>query len=537
MLKQLQDLLLLIGSMMYGVTWFVLLPNQASRSVVAQTVPLTQTINDQSLSSMEQSDPMSQITNVSELRDVAPTDWDYEALENLVRRYDCLAAYPNQTYRDDKSLARREFAVRLNACVNTIQRLSQENVALLREDIDRLKRLIQEFFAELVTLGAGIDKLESQVSFLENHQFSTTTTLRGEVIFGIADVFGQQARKSNILLGDNERGEPAQTIFQERIRLNLETSFTGKDLLRTRLQAGNAGGRNRLNATSPTGTNMTRLAYDNGVDNQVTLGQLFYRTSAGPVTLFVGARGVGLDTVFDPINPLLGNGATGALSRLQIQNNIVYLAPGNTGAAVTFRNDLINFTVTYLSDDSAVPREGSGLFNGDYSVGTQLSFSLKNTWQIAATYVHSSQKDSPLFGGVSSLKTEFPFGNNPTSANRFGVQANFRLSPILSFNAWGGYAKVRDENDIFDEQDVWSWNASAALVNVLFEGSLFWVGGGLPPKASSEAGTSYIIETGFRIPLSNNIAITTGGYFIFHPNHDNSNDSIFVGVIRTVFFF
>jgi hypothetical protein len=340
-----------------------------------------------------------------------------------------------------------------------------------------------------------------------------------------------------MLLRDNERGERAETIFQERVRLNLETSFTGKDLLRTRLQAGNAGGRNRLNATSPTGTNMTRLAYDAGVDNQVTVSQLFYRTSAGPVTLFVGATGVGLDTVFDPINPLLSNGATGALSRLQLQNNIVYLGPANAGAAVTLSNDFINFTVTYLSDDSAAPREGAGLFNGDYSAGAQLSFNLENTWQIAATYVHSSQEGSPLFGGVSSLNTEFPFGNNPTSANRFGLQANFRPSPILSLNAWGGYAKVRDENDIFDGQDVWSWNASAALVDVLFEGSLFWVGGGLPPKASSEAGTSYIIETGCRILLSDNIAITPGGYFIFNPNHDDRNGLIYVGVIRTVFLF
>ena len=416
-------------------------------------------------------------------------------------------------------------------------RVARHEREVLREDIDKLKRLIQEFQAELAVLGAGVDNLESRVSFLGDHQFSTTTTLRGEVLFGIANVFGDKARNNNKQLRDSDRGERAETVFQDRVRLNLETSFTGKDLLRTRLQAGNAGGRNRLNATSPTGTNMTRLAYDAGVDNQVTVSQLFYRTSVGPMTLFVGATGVGLDTVFDPINPLLDNGATGALSRLQLQNNIVYSGPANAGAAVTLSNDFINFTVTYLSDDSAAPREGAGLFNGDYSAGAQLSFNIENTFQIAATYVHSSQKGSPVFGGVSSLNTEFPFGNNPTSADRFGLQVNFRPSPILSLNAWGGYAKVRNENDIFNEQDVWSWNASAALADVLFEGSLLWVGGGLPPKASSEDGTSYIIETGCRILIGDNIAITPGGYFLFNPNHDNSNDSIFVGVIRTVFLF
>ncbi len=525
---------LLISSAIWGVTSLALNPNQAGRSLIAQALPPTQTINNQSLSPIGQNEPMSQVTSVSQLRDVAPTDWAYEALRSLVERYGCIVGYPNQTYRGEKALTRWEFAAGLNACLNTIERLLQENVAVLREDIDKLKQLAQEFRTELAPLGSRVDNLESRTSFLEDHQFSTTTTLRGEVIFGIADAFGDKASNDDIA---NSDGDQTETVFQNRVRLNLETSFTGKDFLRARLQAGNAGGSNRFNAASPTGTNMTRLAYDAGVDNEVGVSQLFYRTSVGSVTLLVGATGVGLDTVLDPINPLLDSGATGALSRLQIQNNIVYSGPANTGAAITISNDFVNFTVTYLSDEAANPREGAGLFNGDYSAGAQLGFNIENNLQIAATYVHSYQEGSPVFGGFSSLNTEFPFGNNPTSADRFGLQANFRPFPILSLNAWGGYAKVRDENGIFDEQDVWSWNASAALVDVLFEGSLLWVGGGLPPKASSEDGTSYIIETGLRILISDNIAITPGGYVILNPNHDDRNEPIYVGVIRTTFLF
>jgi hypothetical protein len=40
---------------------------------------------------------MSQITNVQQLRDVAPTDWAYEALRSLVDRYGCISGFPNQT--------------------------------------------------------------------------------------------------------------------------------------------------------------------------------------------------------------------------------------------------------------------------------------------------------------------------------------------------------------------------------------------------------------------------------------------------------
>ena len=44
-------------------------------------------------------DDLGQITNVQQLRDVAPTDWAYEALRSLVDRYGCISGFPNQTYR------------------------------------------------------------------------------------------------------------------------------------------------------------------------------------------------------------------------------------------------------------------------------------------------------------------------------------------------------------------------------------------------------------------------------------------------------
>ncbi|MEO1673411.1 MAG: hypothetical protein AAFR77_21980, partial [Cyanobacteria bacterium J06631_2] len=51
------------------------------------------------LSNNKKSRGMSQITNVQQLRDVAPTDWAYEALRSLVDRYGCISGFPNQTYR------------------------------------------------------------------------------------------------------------------------------------------------------------------------------------------------------------------------------------------------------------------------------------------------------------------------------------------------------------------------------------------------------------------------------------------------------
>ena len=151
---------------------------------------------------------LSQVTSVSELRDVEPTSWAYEALRSLVERYGCIVGYPDRTFRGNKSLSRWEFAAGLNACMNVMERLIQENVAVLREDIERLKRLAEAFQAELAALGTRVDNLESRVAFLEDHQFSTTTKLVGEIAFNLSQAF----------VGDGRRGSGRRRAARDGAR-------------------------------------------------------------------------------------------------------------------------------------------------------------------------------------------------------------------------------------------------------------------------------------------------------------------------------
>jgi hypothetical protein len=129
--------------------------------------------NDQLLQQIEQygsegvTNTQGQVTNVNQLRDVEPTAWAYEALRSLVERYGCIVGYPDRTYRGDRALTRWEFAAGLNACLNVMERLIQEGIAVVREDLEKLKRLMQEFEAELAALGARVDNLEARVSFLD----------------------------------------------------------------------------------------------------------------------------------------------------------------------------------------------------------------------------------------------------------------------------------------------------------------------------------------------------------------------------------
>lgn len=42
-----------------------------------------------------ESEPLAKVTSVSQLSDIQPTDWAFQALQSLVERYGCIAGYPD----------------------------------------------------------------------------------------------------------------------------------------------------------------------------------------------------------------------------------------------------------------------------------------------------------------------------------------------------------------------------------------------------------------------------------------------------------
>ncbi|MGB3640476.1 MAG: iron uptake porin, partial [Rivularia sp. (in: cyanobacteria)] len=215
----------------------------------------------------EEAGSMAQVTSVSQFSDVQPTDWAFQALQSLVERYGCIAGYPNGTYRGNRALTRYEFAAGLNACLDRVNELIATATANIvsREDLATLGRLQEEFSAELATLRGRVDALEARTAEIEANQFSTTTKLKGEVIFAFSDAFGEA------IDGTDLESSADNTTFTDRVRLNFDSSFTGKDKLRVRLQA-----RNVTRYDDVTGTDMARLAFDGNNNNDFGIGELWY---------------------------------------------------------------------------------------------------------------------------------------------------------------------------------------------------------------------------------------------------------------------
>ncbi len=521
-------------------------------------------------------DSLDQVTNVSQLSDVSPGDWAFEALRSLVERYGCIAGYPDGTYRGNRALTRYEFAAGLNACLQQIESLIAGLDFVTREDLETLQRLVQEFEAELATLGTRVDNLEGRVAFLEDNQFSTTTKLNGEVIFDLTGAFGEEKAGSRVLtnagvdqpptvsLGDDGDVDDEIT-FSDRVRLNFDTSFTGRDRLRTRLQAGNF-----FDLKAATGTAMARRGNTAGGGNDVRVTDLAYRFPVGErLTFIIGANGTSFDDYVELYNPFFSSG----LSLFVQENPVVYFGlPDGQMAAVNIAfSDALSLDLAYTTNDGNDPSESNGLFDGSYAAYAQLNLGLGDNIDLGFTYVRSYQSgglfnsdDAALAGGrvtevdlggaVGSNAATTPFEfigadglarSAAASANRFGLQASVRLGSAINVAGYLGYVDAEAESGPFEgsNADIWTGAVNVAFLDVGKEGSWLGVAFGIPPKATDidngteDPDTSYFVEAEYSYPLTDNITIVPGAYVIFNPNHNDDNDTVYVGMIRTTFRF
>lgn len=97
---------------------------------------------------------MAQVTSVSQLRDVQPTEWSYQAISNLVSRYGCVAGYPNGTFQPGQPATRAELAALTNACLDRITEF------YTAADAQLAAALRAEFARELGATNARVSALE-----------------------------------------------------------------------------------------------------------------------------------------------------------------------------------------------------------------------------------------------------------------------------------------------------------------------------------------------------------------------------------------
>ncbi|NEQ73507.1 MAG: iron uptake porin [Okeania sp. SIO2C9] len=498
------------------------------------------------VSDLEDGDSLDQVTSVTQLSDVQPTDWAFQALQSLVERYGCIAGYPDGTYKGNRAMTRYEFAAGLNSCLDRITELiaAATSDLVTREDLAVLQRLQEEFAAELAALRGRVDALEARTAELENNQFSTTTKLNGEVLFWLSDTWGEQAEGRGRSGSDEDE---TQTTFGYRVRLNFDTSFTGEDRLRTRLQANNIP---NYSGGSLTNSLMTRLATDSSPDDDVSIGKLAYRFPVlnGRGEIELAATGYGIDDFIGVITPLESSGA-GAISRFGRFNPIYYRAPSDAGVKFAYAfNDAIQVTVGYAAPDKEDPREGRGAFNGSFSGFGQFTIEPndKLAFQVGYLRGYHTKNDVNLTGSTGSFLARDPFDGRATTTDTINFEAQWRVTDGFQIGGWGGtlFARPEDDDDT-DDITIITGALTLAFPDLLKEGSLGGIIVGVPPIVTDggdnddlkDDDTSIHIEAFYRFQMNDNIAITPGVFVITNPNHIEDNDTLWVGTLRTQFRF
>ena len=500
------------------------------------------------------------VTSVSQLSDVKPTDWAFTALQSLVERYGCIAGYPDRTFRGKQSTSRYEFAAGLNACLDKINEIIAAGLAdkVSKDDLASLQKLQQEFAVELATLRGRVDALDARTTKIEAQQFSTTTKLNAEVIFSaIAATGGPSDGRTNLIFGD-------------RIRILFNTSFTGKDLLRTRLETGNlliAGtGGTEPSIANALGTNTARVGYASGASttaNNAFLNLLFYRFPAfdDKVSFFVGPVAAP-DDFFTQITPFAPSGQ-GSISRFGRFDPFFRIGGTTSLIGIDYKfSDNANLQVGYSASSAATAASppSAGLFGGTTSIAAQFLFKLGSNLNTSVAYANTYLQTNSLNTGLTSTEFISSGGTTPVAGSirtdLISGNLAWKITPSITFATSGTFIFANSVNTNAGTNFT-TWLAGLSFNNLFGEGNTGGVIFGQPLKKTSVSGsaafgnspntptgvvraidtTPYQLELFYRYQLSKNITITPGVYWIFNPEGSSANPTATVGLIRTTFSF
>ena len=524
--------------------------------------PMSPTATPQESGAAEEDDPMGQVTNVTQLSDVRPGDWAYEALRSLVERYGCIAGYPDGTFKGNRAMTRYEFAAGLNACLQQVERLiaSSGRDLATRQDLERLQRLVNEFRPELTALGSRVNALEGRTARLEERQFSTTTKLFGQAVFGIQ---GRSENSFDFFPPNRLQDTGTNINLVDNVQLSLFTQFSPRSLLLTGLAAGNGNN----NATRL--ETYTSLGYESGTNNSLEVSDLNYRQLIGSkFALIVGPVGVNPVNVFRGTNRVESAGS-GPLSRFAQRNPIINM--GGNGGGIGFDWQLatrLSLQGVYSANRSADPANG-GIFggtNGGTTAGVQLVVSPTDKIDVSLQYLNSYSPSGQLGTGVGDdllVIQNIDTGRAPIQTNAFGASIEWRVTQGFTIGGWGGYT-TSDFKGGSGSVDTFNWMAFLNFPDLLGQGNLGGIYVGQPPKITNsdvfsdgsgrnipsfvnrgdflagEGGqpdSTIHLEGFYRFRVTDNITITPGVVVIFNPNQNDNNDTITIGAIRTTFTF
>lgn len=483
-----------------------------------ETLPIARFEGWQDADAVQQSeDPMAQLTSVSQLADVRPGDWAFQAVQTLVERYGVIGGYPDGTFRGNRPLSRSEFSAALDAVLSKIeeQLLTGNLDETAQQDILTVQRLLTAYGSALNDLRQRLDTITSRNRDLEAQQFSTTTKLNGQTVFAVTN-------------GTNDRLD-----LISRTRLTLTSSFNGRDRLVSQLQFGN-NGRDAIATAHSRQQNLlgtVGVLADGGgldyvdVDSQVRLRKLYYVFQpAANVEVAVGSRLPPSD--FIDRNSFANQSAENFASSFFANNPLIVQNEvdrfGGAGAAVSWNiRDNLTLRALYAAADAANSAEtvnGGGLFGDRYQGSLEVEYALpRQPITLRLQYTHAEI--------------------NGTAVDAAGVNAEWAITPQfgvfgrLGFGSYQGFNSVLERDLDLNPK---TWAVGVTVRNFLIPGSKAGIALG-QPFIESDLGnaTQTNLEAYFGLLLNDNINFSPSLIVVSDPNNRES-PTIFEWAVRFV---
>jgi len=462
--------------------------------------PVAATAAELNINDVSEYSSPSEVQGINQFSDVYPTDWAYQALTNLAERHGCVASTPTG------SMTRYEAAALLNKCLGQVAEVNAEE-----------RRLLNEFAPELAVIKGRIDGLESRVGEFEAGVFSSTTKLSGKTTF----VVGAATR-------DDSTTEA--TTFNYDTVLSLDSSFSGDDLLKTAIRAGNVTAGDPF---SSTGTVPLETFPGGSTSENLKVARSYYQFPVGDdFTATIGAKVRQDDMLGVWPSAYPSESITDALTYAGA--NAAYALSEGAGAGITYAKDNLSASLLIVSEDAASASSGVLTDEGSDDLTAQVAW-VGEGFTLAAAYTMSdggcNKEDGD--GTCSTAEKQQDYGAWGFS----GVYEfdNDSTWVPASISAGFGFKTLDTEDDANNAEDESTWSVGVLWENVGVDGNTlgFAYGTAEGHRDDDPYDDPMTYEVYYSIPVSDNITVTPAYFYV----EKNAAEDVSGAIVKTTFNF
>lgn len=348
------------------------------------------------------------------------------------------------------------------------------------------------------------------------------TVLRGESIFGLEYL-------NNLTRIDGKPSNGANVYIGYRLRLNLDTSFYGKDRLRIRLQA-----RTLPELEDVTGSPLTNLAFDGDSFGRLEVSDLWYRFPIDPKTeVNITAIGGSLRDNVPQVNPLFSGSSRGSVSVFGSEDPIVRSRSGG-GLGVSYDiTKTLNLSAAAISSRPGNTR--FGIFGNRNAQIVQLTHTPAKTFR-SAIAVTRTMNDGLLSGEFNDSESVLGIS--------FSGEVFYQISKGFAVGLRGGLTETT-ATDLpgTPRKLINSYALTIGFPNLFGNDNLLGFVIGRPPAVTYDEldnapdDQSGHLEMFYRYTISDQLSITPGIMYVVAPDDFGGSEHYWIGALRMTFRF